>query len=261
MRNQRVLHLKNGFNFRDLGGYEAAGGKTVKWHKLVRGSYLSDLKQGDQQKLYDYGIRTVIDLRTKEEAVKYPDRLDYYPLRYVSLPVLKQDLTDSSVNVRNLAGQVSDEKAGLHQMHYVYDQLVINEEAQEAYRRFFLTLLNYPSAGVLFHCSTGKDRTGIVAILLLALLGVPEAVIKQDYLMSNDCLLEHIKQRLMAAARIDAHPAYLKSLLDISAVRAAYFDQVVNLINKQFGGFKAYFQNQLGLNLFSILNLRQSLLD
>lgn len=261
MKNKRVINLENGFNFRDLGGYPAANGHTVKWHRLVRGGYLSALKRADQQKLFDYGIRTVIDLRTKEETVKYPDRLDYYPLRYFSLPILQQDLTDSSTNVRNLPGKISDEKAGLRQMRYVYDQLVISEEAQKAYRQFFLILLNSSSAGVLFHCSTGKDRTGIVAILLLALLGVPEAAIKQDYLLSNDFLIDRIKERLLTAARVDAHPAYLKSLLDISAVRGAYFDQVIHVINTQFGGFKAYFRNQLGLNVLSILNLRQNLLD
>lgn len=75
----------NGFNIRDLGGYKTKDGLTIQSHRLVRGGYLSELNKEDQLKLYNYGIRTIIDLRTPDEIQKYPDKY-VSSTEYIKLP-------------------------------------------------------------------------------------------------------------------------------------------------------------------------------
>ncbi|WP_175279893.1 tyrosine-protein phosphatase [Secundilactobacillus collinoides] len=101
--------------------------------------------------------------------------------------------------------------------------------------------------GVLFHCSTGKDRTGILSIFILSILRVPEKAIMNDYLLSNECSSIRINNRLNEAKTVNNNPAYLQSIFDLSTVRKEYFELVISIINN-YGGFDSFFHNQIGLS-------------
>lgn len=94
MRHMQEINLKNAFNCRDLGGYQTRSGLMVQPKQLIRSGYLSDLDNSDQQALYNYGIRTIIDFRSPLEVRKYPDHYDSRT-QYLKIPILKQDLTES----------------------------------------------------------------------------------------------------------------------------------------------------------------------
>lgn len=259
MHHTQEIILKNAFNCRDLGGYQTQNGLMVQPKRLIRAGYLSDLDINDQQILYRYGVRTIIDLRSPVEVREYPDHYDRRT-QYLKIPILKQDLTESMTNVRNLAGKLTDKRAGFHQMMRIYDQLVTSDEVQQAYRQFFLTLLNANPGGILFHCSTGKDRTGIISILILAMLRVPDETLKTDYLRSNRFSAVRINNRLNEAKLASDNLAYLKSIFDLSTVREDYFQQAISMINDRYGGFDSYFHDQLGLDEAFLLQIRNKFL-
>jgi len=260
MQVAQEIKLNNGFNCRDLGGYQASNGLTIKRHQLIRAGYLSDLDSADQKVLYDYGVRTVIDLRSPMEVMKYPDHLGGIA-RYLRISVSRQDLTESTANLRNLASQLNDKKAGFQLMMRSYRQLVVSTEAQQAYHRFFKSLLSATPGGILFHCSSGKDRTGVLTALILMVLGISDEIVKVDYLKSNWASAVRINNRLNGAKLVSDNLAYLQSIFDLSIVREEYFEQMLSVINNEYGGIRPYCQGQLKLSEGDLTKLKELFLE
>ncbi|WP_143463616.1 tyrosine-protein phosphatase [Levilactobacillus enshiensis] len=260
MQLAQEIKLNNGFNCRDLGGYQTPNGLMTKHHRLIRSGYLSDLDSVDQKTLYDYGVRTVIDLRSPREVTTYPDRLGS-GIRYLQISVSRKDLTESTANLRSLADQLTDKQAGFQLMMHSYRQLIDGMESQQAYHQFFKSLLNATPGGILFHCSSGKDRTGVLTALTLMILGISDKAIKADYLDSNWASAIRINNRLNGAKLVSDNLAYLQSIFDLSIVRDDYFDQMVAVINDQYGGIKAYCREQLRLNEDDLTKLKELFLE
>lgn len=259
MKNKRELKIENGFNFRDVGGYENVRGAKVKWHKIIRGAFLSDLSTKDQQVLLDYGVRTIIDLRSDNEVKKYPDRY-LSPINYIRVPVLNRDLTNSMTQIGNLTTS-TEQKNGLVHMLRVYALLVADSQAQKAYKKVFEILADPgTNGGVLIHCATGKDRTGIVIMLLLKLLGITDQVILDDYLLTNPCSALQINKRLNNAKSDGADNQMLKTIFNLSTVNIQYYNMAISVINECYKGFSSYFQQNLGIGQTTISALRKKYL-
>lgn len=252
----KELNIANGVNIRDLGGYPTVDGATIKKHQLIRSGYLSDLTYKDQQTLYDYGVRTIIDLRTAAEVHQYPDHL-IPAMKSIHIPVLQERMGDAVVRKQVFKDPVYNSKAGFQHMLRLYLRLVASPEAHRSYHRFFVALISaLPNGGVLFHCSTGKDRTGIAAMLVLRLLGVVPESIRQDYLLTNELSAVRINQRISEARQVSVTPEYLKSVFDISTVQPLYYDFAEAAIKYLYGNFGTYVKEQLDISDELITALR-----
>jgi hypothetical protein len=182
----RTLRFDGCFNFRDLGGYPAAGGRRTRWRSLFRADGLSRLTENDMDSLASLGIVTVIDLRTDLEADtqgRFPDGVD--GVTYHHLP-----LTDT------LPGE--EESPDWDSPAFVTDRyLAMLSEGTTTVSSAIRLLADPGRRPAVFHCSVGKDRTGVLAALVLGLLGVPDDVIVDDYALSYDAMLrilEHLKE-------------------------------------------------------------------
>lgn len=185
----RVLPLEGGRNFRDLGGYLAADGRRVRWGRLYRSGSMAGLTQADCEYLSGLGIKLICDLRTTGEREAMPSA---WP-GAAGPGYWSRDYATSFGDLRTLL------KAGLptvtqvrEVMQTVYRNLPF--EQAPAYRELFKRL----AAGELpmvFNCTAGKDRTGIVAALILDVLGVPREVIIEDYALTNELLAGHSLSR------------------------------------------------------------------
>lgn len=238
----REIKLLNGFNFRDIGGYKTCEGLETKWHKIVRSGYLSELSQFDQHVLFRYGIRNIIDLRTDKEVSQYPDK--YNPaINYINVPILDSDLTQS------MARDISelDYKSSLQHMRQVYSLMITDKQAQKAYHKI-MELLAENNNCTLIHCSAGKDRTGIVIILFLKLLGVNDRDVLNDYLMTNEASSLRINNRMNEFKEKGASFEKLKAVFNLSTVNYHYYEQAQTIITKGYNGFESYFYNQLGID-------------
>ncbi len=173
----RFLPLERGFNFRDLGGYRTPRGLAVRWGKLYRSARLSRLTQKDQTDIRQLGIRTICDLRSDAESGRDPTPGDLAPdIRHLPL-----NLTMDPNAPAHTAGS-ADQALVLSMLRDSYRAFT---QSRTAYAEFFHLLLEPKSGPVLFHCTAGKDRTGVTAALLLWALDVPWDVIVQDFVISN----------------------------------------------------------------------------
>lgn len=183
-RISEPLELKGAKNVRELGGYRTKEGKITKDHFLLRADALCNLTEEDCKKLYDYGVRCIIDLRSQEETLREPDRLPqiYQDIEYLHVPI--QD------HVR--ANRYSEEFPP--SMWQLYCWLL--DDSKESFYTIFKTIARYQDSCVIFHCSGGKDRTGTIAMLLLKLAGVDDDTIISDYAVSQELMKEIFPRQL-----------------------------------------------------------------
>jgi protein-tyrosine phosphatase len=196
MQAERVLDLTRGYNLRELGGYPTTSGHTVKWHKLLRSGSLNALTKADIEALLNYGVTYDIDFRSRHEIKAAPDPFDEQDVTYHRLSVLPFTNREEEVPakqggvLKKIFGVKQPAKPALSSIQKMNQQLVLDPHAQAAYRDLFTVLLNNhdTNGAVLYHCSAGKDRTGIATMLVLSALGVDRATIEADYLLTNDVL-------------------------------------------------------------------------
>jgi len=254
-----VLNIKHGLNFRELGGYRTKSGQVIKSHKIIRSAKLSELSDADLDYLADYGLISDVDFRSPEEQAAEPDR---YPnvAEYHFVPVFPTDETKSSEQADALQKSFSrDPHAGFENMVKTYADIVKMPSAQKAYRQFFDILLSNDSenGAVLFHCTAGKDRTGMGAVYLLSALGVDGHTIRQDYLATNDLIQPMVEKNLAAARKRGATDALLANIRDLGTVSGAFLDSALATIDEEYGGMKNYLQDALQLTPAEKRDLRE----
>ena len=213
----RKLTLSGCVNFRDLGGYPGADGRRIRWRALFRADGLTRLDADDCAQLAGLGLVTVIDLRTLgevEERGRFPQ--DAFDVEYHHLP-----LTDVLPPTEDLSRY--DEPAFVTSR---YRQLF--SEGSSSLARAVRVLAEPGALPAVFHCSAGKDRTGILAALVLGFLGVPRDVIVEDYALSADAmvaLLERLKQEYSEA--VDEVERYAPAVISVAPeTMAAFLDEL-----------------------------------
>jgi protein-tyrosine phosphatase len=242
----RRVELEGSFNFRDLGGYKAADGRTVRWRQLFRSDGLHRLTGADLDQLVGLGLRTVIDLRTAEE-VSERGRIEWPApdLAYHHLPMLdvlpNRDEYPSWVDAEFLA----DRYVGM-----------LGEGTKAVTGA--LAILTKPSAyPAVFHCAAGKDRTGILAAVVLGLLGVADNDIVADYALSRAAMV-----RMLEWLRI-TYPDAMEKLDQVSTALMMADPETMAMFlarfRKEYGSFETY-AGSLGL-AGSLRDLRDSLLE
>ena len=169
----RQLELAGCHNFRDLGGYPVAGGGHTRWRTLFRADSLTRLTAADLEVLAGLGTRTVIDLRTTLEAEtrgRFPAGHD--GVRYLHLPL-----------TATLPGE--EESPAWDDDAFVAERyLAMLAEGAASLAEALRVLADPANVPAVFHCSVGKDRTGVFAAVVLGLLGVSDADIVGDYSLS-----------------------------------------------------------------------------
>jgi protein-tyrosine phosphatase len=229
---QRVLALEAVHNFRDLGGYATVDGRMTRWRTLYRADGLHRLTAADLEVLRPLGLRTVVDLRTDAELAergRFP--VEAHPVRFHHLPVI--DVTWERTPEAESADPVS----------FLFDQYQeLLTYGEPLFAKAFHLLAVPGALPAVFHCAAGKDRTGILAALLLGAAGVPHDVVAEDYGLSR-AAMERTREWAAAkspelaavwdsvpAAHRAAEPEAMRALLDQLAVRfGSIRDYVVSI--------------------------------
>jgi protein-tyrosine phosphatase len=176
MMKNRILTWEGCTNVRDLGGLRACDGRMTRWGAFVRSDTPARLNPAGWSALYAYGIRTIVSLRTHglEE-----DELNFTPpyADLVTVPVAIEDVTD-----KDFVQQWASTNFWGTPLYYK-DAL---QRWPERHAAAISAIARARAGGVLFHCVRGHDRTGIIALLLLALAGVMPDEIIADYELSPD---------------------------------------------------------------------------
>lgn len=163
-----LIPLEGARNTRDLGGYPAAAGIT-RPGIFFRGDSTADLTKNDIARLQALNITLVLDLRSALETAAAPSRLCRPGIEYIPIPMLDRINSGPAAGFPNSMGEL-------------YETLL--EQARDDYREIFTRLAQCKDAA-LFHCTAGKDRTGMVAMLLLKLASVPDSCVIEDYVATD----------------------------------------------------------------------------
>ncbi|MDR1419486.1 MAG: tyrosine-protein phosphatase [Treponema sp.] len=224
--NGGVLPLERLVNVRDLGGFAAADGRFVRRGLLYRAGELSLPSRGDRAALEKLALAAIVDFRSGEEAAKNPDCA-------ISTVKLRAKLPIDAGNILALSRKEGD-VPGETLMEDLYRCLA--EDARPRYREFFAILADSRNAPLLFHCSAGKDRTGLAAALLLSALGVGREQVYRDYLLSAVCLEGKYQDF------IEEDPG----VAPLMTVKRSYLDAAFESIDGKFGGIERYLEAELG---------------
>ncbi|MDQ6837172.1 MAG: tyrosine-protein phosphatase [Actinomycetota bacterium] len=212
---ERLIAMEGCFNFRDLGGYRGIDGRTLRWGRLFRADGLHHLTDADRVRLEKLDIRTVLDLRSRGELdehgqLSWPGRrFDLRNLAMMDVLPETDEFNGTWATSEGVSGQYLSILAGAAPA--ITDALdALNDP------------VTYP---VVMHCMAGKDRTGILAALVLGLLGVADGDIVADYALSTEAMermVAHQRRRhperaaeleASAAAMIHAEPATMVAFL------------------------------------------------
>lgn len=232
------LPLENSGNVRDLGGYPGADKKVTKFRRFLRSGTLAYLTEDEIRFLLDYGVRTVIDLRTAGEVDKEVNPFSKISeVKYLQIPFIVGDIT-----------VIPYEKDNLEAMRDMY--IYILTKCAEMVALGISTIANAPEGTVLYHCSAGKDRTGILSYILLELAGVSQADIIANYQITETYYLPLFKK---FAPDFDVPIQYLRS-------QAKDIEQTMEYINKNFGGVEGYLLKN-GVSVEDLRKIKRRLLD
>ncbi len=260
MNNQRLLNIQNGQNFRDLGGYETADGHHVKWHKIIRSGSLANLNHHDLQLLANIPVTLDLDFRAPEEVKRSQDHVPD-TATYHHLPVFKSDETDASHSDEEIADRMAQPGNGYRHMLDVYRRMATVETAKVAYQEMFRLLLENNDGATLFHCTAGKDRTGMGAFLILSALQVPLETIKQDYLLTNEATYDFRHNWLQMLRAEGESDTVVENRRALGSVSLDYLQQALTIIKNNFGDVDHYLTDYLQLTQGDLTDLRHQYLE
>lgn len=251
-RKPYTVEMDGVFNMRDIGGYETAEGRRVKRGLVYRSAFLSELTDADHARFTSLGIQRVYDLRTPKESAERPDKLPegiaYIPLRIVEEEPMKR--LRVFMNRHRLLDIFSASYRG-----------PLLDEGAAKYGQMIRDITDADKLPVLYHCTAGKDRTGIATALILEAVGVPRDTVIKDYLMSNltaDYWLDD-----MEAQMVENGVEWLKAqqLWPLIATSPRLINDLFEHIDDQHGGVIPFLTNEAGLTGADIERLKDTLLE
>lgn len=237
-------------NLRDLGGYETKGGATVVRGLVYRSNQLAGISPEDMEKIAKLDLKNDYDLRTEAERSPLPDELPP-GVNNIWLDVLK-DATGSAPT--NLLALLQDPKEGNKELGdgkieavfiSSYRDFVSLSSAKTAYHEFFTSLADQNKLPALFHCTTGKDRTGWGAAALLTLLDVPKETVMKDYLRSNDYILPLYKEVIDGYVAGGGEPSIPQAIF---GVKEEYLEASFDEMETKYRSIENYFSEALGID-------------
>lgn len=263
----QTLNMSTISNARELGGYQTRDGKTVREGVLLRTAALTDASQEELDSLInDYNLTAIIDMRASYELAEDPepavDGVAQYNFKIMDEQMMArraaaiQDvLTDPNVDPVKRMTAILEADVISDQM---YVEFLQGETGKTGFRDFFRVLLETPEGNaVLWHCTNGKDRTGVAAMLLLGVLNVDEEIIMEDFLLTNvffEAEISAMRQKLGAYIQDEAMLEEL--MVTGKGVYAPYMQNAIDYIKENYGDIPGYVKAELGLTDADIAKLQ-----
>ncbi|MGN0812893.1 MAG: tyrosine-protein phosphatase [Candidatus Coproplasma sp.] len=260
------LPLKKLFNTRDLGGFVTEDGRKIKKGKLIRSGKLYKIPPETVDALKKLGVNTVVDLRIFTEIEQAPDTL-WEGLKYVHQPLLCTATTgitrDKSMRITMVkeARRIKSEFGTAdNYMAAMYRSILMSEEPKRHLTAVLREIIENEGC-ILWHCSGGKDRAGIVAMLVECLLGVPEEVILADFMASAHFQRNKFFWNRVAIYTIPATLRFKRILLVMMAAKPRFLMDAVDEIKEKYGSVVNYCKAELGVTDEDIEKMKAKYLE
>jgi protein-tyrosine phosphatase len=257
-QRERRLSFSGARNFRDLGGYRALDGKSVRWGLLYRSDSLHKLTNSDLRRLSGLGLEWIVDFRSPREKEDWPDRLPAgMTARIVEIPIV-----DSSTRIYQ--GSREELIKSLKNIDPQHSLALTNIELATRFtnemRKFIDVLFLSNGRPVLFHCTAGKDRTGFAAAITLRMLGVPQDVVMEDYLLTNKYFYTAQRRNLLLL-RLVKGKQIAQVVSGMIQADASYLSAAFQAIDQKHGSFDLYVHQELGLTAEDVAHLKNLYLE
>lgn len=252
-------------NARDLGGIKTADGRTVRSGLLLRTAFLVNATDGDLRRLSEeFHVAKVIDLRSPFEAGRFPDRpVEGASHAHIEIVTLNGHLFKGMHAFNEISSSFEEGMARFIMTPAAkmicdgfYVSFVDDPECQESLEMFFRELLATDGT-VLWHCTQGKDRTGLCAALLLLSLGVSREEVMKDFLVTNTFYKDDIAAVSEHVLGLGGGDEEITCVWTLVGVNEKEFTAALDLIDSKYGGPDAYLKNQLRLSGADISELRK----
>ena len=246
-------------NLRDAGGYPTRADAIVARGLVYRSNTFNPLSPEDIEKLERLGLKSNYDLRTNTEVKAKPDQMPP-GVRYHQLDVLADAKSNAAARIEALLHNPRKANAELGGgkiealFKRGYREFVSLPSARSAYRSLFLALADRSQLPAVFHCTTGKDRTGWAAAALLSLLGVPRDEVIADFMRTNEYTLSQFRSKIDEFAAAGGERAIAEAIL---GVKPEYLEASFDEMQKRYGTIERYFSEGLGIDSAGQLALRE----
>ena len=258
-------------NARDLGGMKTADGRQIRKGRLIRSEQLADLTPSDKAKLEGL-LDTVVDFRNTEEATDQPDtrltgvkNIANSILESFTAGVSREEKSDEEL-VGNLVFNPEGAKEYMRSMYRKF----VSDYCISSYSRFIRILLEDHDKAVLWHCSAGKDRAGVGAVIIEEILGIPRETIIVDYLKTMDYLAGYVDTYRKSIVEgiekekplSDREKAVVREAVgNLFGLERSYLEAYYEAVEQRFGDFGTFIRKGLGLSEEQIEKLRSDYLE
>ncbi len=261
------LPLKKLSNTRDIGGMTGADGKTIKYNRLIRSGRLYKIPEITIKKLQALPVKKVIDLRIQTELENHPDTM-IDGAEYIWLPILctatpgityeksmRVVMGKESKRIKKEFGSVDN------YMIEMYKRILFNQDSKSYLKQVLKVIIENDEGAILWHCAGGKDRAGIVAMLVESLLGVSEDDILEDYCASNRFQRRHNLFNKLGLWIAPVRHSFRKILFGMMNAKLKYIDGILAIIKSQYGTVIDYCKQELDITDEDIEKLRAKYLE
>ena len=272
--SQQFLPVKGIVNARDLGGYEVESGMHVKTGMLIRAAHLADAADADISCLESLPVSLVVDFRTEVDLKGKADR-DVPGARYVNLPIDASGNAAANASEEEIKKVTGRKKFEVKKVivfaafndkaktiaREMYPTLLFNPECQQQFARFLRLVVETEKGAVLYHCTQGKDRTGIASALLLAALGASRETIVADFDATNLVYAKDVKKysrRVRFLGGKEEEVAVVKAFLGANTEN---FVKALDEVDARYGSMEAYLKGPMGMTDEDIYMLRERFLE
>lgn len=241
-----VPGFRDGLNVRELGGWRGANGRLIRHGLIYRSGRLCSFDPEELERIGSLGIRTVLDLRSDEEAASLPDP----PLPGVRMLHIDAGRRTAGID---LPPEASFEELVIDKMRSTAEMAFDND----ALRELFRLLLSDDAAPLLVHCNSGKDRTGVACAIVLMALGASDETIVTDFLLTNAYRAAEIAWARAQVPHLDQLPASYQDYPNLmQGVLAQAIQSVLASIDANYATRESYLRQEFGLDGWHIVLLR-----
>ena len=270
----QLLPVKGIMNARDLGGYEVEGGMRIRKGMLFRSAHMSDATDADIEYLSTLPIEKVVDFRMDREKGGMPDKR-IRGAEYLSVPI------DASGTV---AAQATDEEKKVfnQKKHFSINKMIViaafNDKVKAVARDLYPTIVMYPvcqrqmaafmhllvdegNVPLLFHCTQGKDRTGVASALILAALGASRETIIADFDATNEVYAQDVKDCIRKVRFCGGAEPEFEVVKALIGANTGNFIRTLDAIDAEYGSLQGYLAGPMGLTQDDIRILKERYLE
>lgn len=252
---ERRIVLDGAANFRDIGGYPTIRHQRVKWRKIFRSGNLASLTKNDHKILQKIGIQSICDFRSTQEIARQPNHLpEKTSLHCLHLPIVNKTMEPTEAVTRIMNGDIDWFTPDF--MIKAYIEKI--EAFHDTWYLFFKNLCQRPFRPFLFHCTAGKDRTGVCAALILLSLDVPEKWVIYDHGLSNIYNAEQTETIRDRLRKIGVDP---DTLMDYLTAPKTAIVALIEHINRKYGCARDYLIQRAKVNPAWIENLEAEMVE